>query len=335
MRRRFVSRVAVSGWLLATSYGAMAQGGWVEHPVPDGVCGRGSAYSYFVYPGDSDKVVIDFMGGGACWNERNCSTDEATFVDSVEYLRERQRNGLPGVYDKERANNPFAGFTHVVIPYCTGDLHWGSNTATYVSNDGDEFTIEHHGARNVQLVLDDLTDQRLDPTNILVTGCSAGSYGSIFWTPAIARTFPQSSVNQFGDSGAGVMTSDFPAIAYRQWQLHRAAPTWVPGLAGDAKPWDAMTLNFVYQKIGAYYSNIQLAQLNFAQDNVQRAFFMFMGGNPLTWSRAMRKSMADLTSTTENFKSFIYNGGKHCILPNDDIYDSDFDELRQWLRSQV
>ena len=40
--------------------------------------------------------------------------------------------------------------THVYVPYCTGDLHWGNATVRYQEG----VTIEHRGAVNAQAAVD-------------------------------------------------------------------------------------------------------------------------------------------------------------------------------------
>jgi hypothetical protein len=41
--------------------------------VPGGVCSDGSPYRFYVSPGDPKKVVLDFQGGGACWDAATCA----------------------------------------------------------------------------------------------------------------------------------------------------------------------------------------------------------------------------------------------------------------------
>ena len=50
-----------------------------------------------------------------------------------------------GISDFQNAENPFADWYQVFIPYCTGDVHWGNNTETYVPEMGDPITIHHRG----------------------------------------------------------------------------------------------------------------------------------------------------------------------------------------------
>ena len=42
--------------------------GWnVIEPAGDTVCSDFSPYRFFVRPGDKDKLMVFFQGGGACW----------------------------------------------------------------------------------------------------------------------------------------------------------------------------------------------------------------------------------------------------------------------------
>jgi hypothetical protein len=41
----------------------------IQPPADAGTgCGRGAPYSFFFRPGTVNKVVIDFEGGGGCWD---------------------------------------------------------------------------------------------------------------------------------------------------------------------------------------------------------------------------------------------------------------------------
>ena len=105
---------------------------WKEiSPGGETLCARGEKFSFFVNEGSSDKIIIDFIGGGACWNDMTCNKSNPTFIDSVDYLRKNEA-GLEGLYDHSDSRNPLKDYTHVVIPYCTGDIHWGQKDTVYV-----------------------------------------------------------------------------------------------------------------------------------------------------------------------------------------------------------
>ena len=65
-----------------------------------------------------------------------------------------EASGAPSVghaLDRARATNPFRAASYVFIPYCTGDLHAGSNVATYDVLGPRKFA--HVGRRNVEALL--------------------------------------------------------------------------------------------------------------------------------------------------------------------------------------
>src|SRR5687768_15826477 len=54
--------------------------GWTEFlPGGETICSRGTPYAYYVRPGTVNRVVIDFIGGGACWNQLTCSVANQIF----------------------------------------------------------------------------------------------------------------------------------------------------------------------------------------------------------------------------------------------------------------
>ena len=70
----------------------------------------------FYQRGTENKWVIDFIGGGACWNSYTCGKKQPTFIDSVEYIRKRASNA-EGIYDHKNPNNPVKDWNHIIIPY--------------------------------------------------------------------------------------------------------------------------------------------------------------------------------------------------------------------------
>ena len=76
------------------------------------------------------------------------------FEDSVDPIRDAiEDEAYSGIYDRDNEANPFKDWWHVVVPYCTGDVHWGNSSQLYGSG-VNEFVIEHKGAVNSQAVLD-------------------------------------------------------------------------------------------------------------------------------------------------------------------------------------
>ncbi|WP_141732235.1 pectin acetylesterase-family hydrolase [Oligoflexus tunisiensis] len=288
---------------------------WNElQPGGNTVCARGDAYKFYVNPGSSDNLIIDFVGGGACWDYDTCNKATATFNDSPD-LRDWEKQGLEGIYNRNLAQNPFREWNHVLVPYCTGDIHWGDSEMTY-SKDGKSFTIQHRGAVNAQAVLRWAQQEFPHAKNILVTGTSAGSYGSVYWTPQIKESFPEARVAQVGDSGVGVISQDFKVKNFPNWNPFGHAPKWIPELNVSAEEWIKMDLFDVYAAVGRHYPNINLGQYSSIADDNQVFFYEVMGGKGgvADWQKAMLASLHTIRDTTPNFNYYVGTGSEHCIL---------------------
>jgi hypothetical protein len=308
---------------------------WTEIPTGgDTICSRGTDYAFFVRPGTVNKVVIDFVGGGACWNELTCGYADAIFQPDIENVRDAVAANVPrGIYDKARPENPFKDWYHVVLPYCTGDIHWGDNVATYGSGE-EAITINHKGAVNTRAVLDWVYESFSKPEQVLVTGCSAGSYGSVMWAPHVAEHYPSSRVTQFGDSGAGIITQEFFHDSFPSWKAEGAFPTWITGLDPATTNVLDLTLGDLYIGLANHYPQHQFSQYNTSFDENQTLYFTVMGGSgPEEWSQKMHASIDHIHEGAPSFASFIPSGEQHCIILFDNFYTVNVDgrKLTDWL----
>lgn len=300
--------------------------GWnVMDPGGDTVCARGAPFRYFVRPGAVNKVLIDFRGGGACWSDATCSVAESLFQEEATedpWVTDEGRG--TGIYDHARPDNPFRDWHHVYIPYCTGDIHWGNSETTYGSGAG-AFTIQHKGAVNARAALDWTFENVRAPEQVMVTGCSAGAYGSILWSAHVRRRYPGARVVQLADSGAGVITDTFFQDSYPAWKTLGSYPTWIPGV----RPENLTRLPQLYEAIGGAYPDMLLSQYNTAYDEDQTFFFSVMGGgDACEWSRRMRRNVREIAQNTPNFTAYLPGGTQHCILGRDDFYTVETDGMK-------
>ena len=105
--------------------GAFAQEWETVVPGGDTICSDGSPYRFFIRRGDPAKLLIEFEGGGACWNGTTCDADIYSKAVTSDPETARKSGQLQGIYDRTNPSNPLKDFTHVYIPYCTGDAHMG------------------------------------------------------------------------------------------------------------------------------------------------------------------------------------------------------------------
>ena len=162
------------------------------------ICGDGSPFSFYytspIRRRSSNKILIEFLGGGACWDADTCEYNalRLTFpYDLDNYVGlscseiqagiEQNGNDNKANYDQDVPVNMLCAqqfddrldlreYHTIIVPYCTQDTYMGDNSITY-----DDGTLVHHrGARNLLSVLEWVYQNFPHPDHIVLTGCSAG-----------------------------------------------------------------------------------------------------------------------------------------------------------------
>lgn len=283
-------------------------------PGCSGKPGTNPAHAFLVKRGSSANLLINFMGGGACWADGNCLGPSTTYNSEITSLLPATlaiTSGLidAGVLNHYRADNPFRDWNMVFIPYCSGDIHIGSNDTVYADpQTGAQSVMRHRGLDNTLAVLGYL--QRNFPeesvNRVFVTGQSAGAYGAVFNFPYIKEMYYSRQVDVLGDAGNGVLdVSDtgasataFQSTSSSKWNAGVSTPSWIPTLAGQY-----LTLNIgdYFSRVAAYYESgasipasgkSRYAQYTSAFDGNQRFFFNVM--------RLSLKSPAKTFTTADN-----------------------------------
>ena len=321
---------------------------WNELSGGEGtVCADGSEYSYFAHAGDTEKLVIDFQGGGACWNAQSCSqptSEETRGLYLPKLLPGDITRATPqGIYDRDNEANPVGDWNHVYVPYCTGDLHIGNATQNYSLEDGESLEIQHKGAVNAQAALDWTFETFAEPEAVFITGCSAGAYGAAYWTETIKAQYADTPVYQLGDCGAGVASDAFTETIAASWN----ASATFPDITFDA---NAVTNTYIDTLENS--DDLKMAQYNSLFDGTQTFFYAFGMGQSVTpelaneWSNLMLTSMTTLEDSSETFAAYISladddnnldNGTQHCIIGAENFYNLETNgvNFRDWLDDYV
>lgn len=177
-------------------------------------CGDGSNFAFFASRpsqrrANDRKVLIEFQGGGACWDEETCEMQEEMLAypeyfddfvglgcSEIEYGAAEQNGYLLSMLcSKKVGNTDFREYNTIIVPYwyvsslllspilyfsrvihsqnlfSTQDVHIGD--AIDVSYDGNN-VIQHVGAHNMVRTLNWVFANFPNPTHIFLTGCSAG-----------------------------------------------------------------------------------------------------------------------------------------------------------------
>eukprot|EP01083_Nonionella_stella_P204903 746631_1 len=143
-----------------------------------GLCLDGSPSGFYYSPPPNDVNsslwVIHLDGGGACSTKSSCMDRANSSKGSSNYWP-KTRKGKSEWSDDAQTNPDFYLGHHVVIPYCTGDVHLGQITKPTAETWGLYFS----GHLNFVLITQYLGEKMglLSAKYILLTGNSAGGYG--------------------------------------------------------------------------------------------------------------------------------------------------------------
>jgi hypothetical protein len=184
---------------------------------------------------ESDKLLIYFEGGGACTTNGFCNfnppnVDSVLTGDGQTVLGTalavgpgRQQPGvynggiLDGIFAEGNTANPYNGWNMVYIPYCTGDVHFGSNDAAMVP--GLPMPQKMVGYKNTREFMSRLVPTFKDRlTGIVVTGASAGSFGAALNYSMVSDSFSPVRVDAVLDSGAPFEDQYWPPCLQKSWR---------------------------------------------------------------------------------------------------------------------
>lgn len=336
MRATGILAAALGAALLASPLYAQWQ---TVTPGGDTICSDGSPFRFFVHRGDPEKLLIEFEGGGACWSAATCALDTYTRRVSIDPEEAQRRGLLQGIYERTRADNPLRDFTHVYIPYCTGDLHWGNVTKAYTTGQG-TYTVHHRGALNARAAVAWAYENVLAPRQLLVAGCSAGGYGATAWSGELMSHYPGASAAHLADSAAGIVPVGFFRTVLDSWGV-ASSPAWpafIPSLAIERLDPQLASLPDLYDGVAGYFPLSAFSQYNTLQDSTQ-SFYFYLSGAPLTesWTLRMQDSVARIRGANANFFSYTAPGSQHCVINRPEFYTTNVGGVRltDWVQTLV
>jgi hypothetical protein len=285
-------------------------------PTCSGAPDSDPAFKFWARRGTVNRLVVYFDGGGACWDDVTCAvpmraTDRGRSEGfyKAELLPTDDPRRMSGIFDLDNPANPVREWSFVFVPYCTGDVHSGSNTATYTDPDtGERYAINHRGADNFRVVLEWMRANFEAPEEILVTGSSAGAYGAATHYARVREAFPGGRAVMLGDAGQGVTTPDFLERRNGNWRYQ--LPESVFGADAQLTSDDD-----IVGTLAAHFPNDGFAQYTTAHDRTQAAFYALMGaGNACrAWTEKMARDL-ERRQGANNFRSYLASGMSHTIL---------------------
>jgi hypothetical protein len=238
---------------LLSDAGVAIPAGWNFYQIAGSMCRDGSPNGIFVrYSSDasnSNKLMIYFEGGGACISPHFCDHNPANLNQMFSGGADGQGEGFnsilfdnlvsppiaqmpwdKGIFDFTNDANPFKGWNQVYIPYCTGDVHFGTNDNGSVATSvitGGHFV----GYNNTKLFVGHIVPTFPNMQRVVVTGSSAGGLGAVFNFGMIQDAFTTAvPVTVLDDSAVGFPDTQFMPACLQQefrttWGLDDAYPS--------------------------------------------------------------------------------------------------------------
>ena len=173
--------------------------------------------------GSSDRLVVFLEGGGSCHDQPSCAGVAHQDGFGPDQLAEfAGGGGQSGLFDRRDAANPFADWSYVLEPYCSGDTHAGA------SAEGVDGRL-HDGFANLSRAMDAVAgelDGRLE--RVLLIGQSAGGFGATIDFDQVQQIFGDVPVDLVDDSGPplgdATMTPCLQTEFREAWNLAATVP---------------------------------------------------------------------------------------------------------------
>lgn len=287
--------------------------GWETVDAPGScMCSDGSPFKYFVHQGDPNKVLFFLEGGGACFSADTCGPASNSFKRTL------GPNDPPamdaGIFNLSRADNPFADYSIVFVPYCTGDVHIGNTTKDY----GDGVIIHHNGYINATTALGTMAARFPDATEVVVAGESAGSVPTPLYAGLTHDLLPDAKIRVLADgSGAYPDIPAINAVVGGTWGTANAIPSWPENAGLTAETWSFPGL---FVQAGKHAPDILFARHDYAFDATQEMFAGLAGIDASKLDTLIDKNEAQVEAAGINMSSYISPGANHTVLHTDAFY---------------
>ena len=288
---------------------------WQAVSAPsDCMCADGSPYTYWIRHADPTKVVFFLQGGGACFDAKTCAFDSNTYKTTVTDRDDPSATPY-GIFDFTNARNPFADYSFVFVPYCTGDLHLGKATHQY----GPSLTVHHNGSLNATTALHAMADQFPDAHSVVVAGESAGSAPTPLYAGLAHDVLPSADIEVLADgSGAYPDLAGVNVLIGQLWGTEDALPPW-PELAGVTP--EQWSLPGLFVRAHDHDPAIIFARHDYAFDAVQK-FFAALAGIPAdNLVSLIDGNETEIEQGGVDLHSYIAPGDSHTVLSRPEFYN--------------
>lgn len=301
---------------------------WVD--VEGTSCDDGSPTGIAVNPGTTNDLLFLFNGGGACWDYTTCIDlhTASTGPFGAAQWRGWERGFGGTVLDRDDPENPFATWTYVFVPYCTGDLHGGDHVVTYTRGE-DSAEYAHVGHTNVLRDLERIGATWTAPDRVAVSGLSAGGGGVLINYATVRWYYPDAKSYLLDDS-----LPMFIGDALQPWMRETWIETWnlhpvIDPVCSDC----ADDFSKLHAALSTKYPNDRMALLSSLQDATISGYYLMSGPSFQANLEALDR---DVLADAPPWNRYFVSGDSHTMLGDPgDFETSDGAKLWPWLTAMI
>lgn len=301
---------------------------WVQHEGGEGCgCADGSDFHFWSRTADPERVVLYFMGGGACFSAETCAFTGGTYTSSIAATM----GDGSGIFDFSNPANPLRDWSVVVVPYCTGDVHIGTAVHRY----SDDLEVAHVGFVNASSALDHLVASFPDAQELFVSGSSAGGVPAPLFGGLAADALPDAAITVLAD-GSGAFPDNPPVNAAigGLWGTFDAVPDWPENEGLTPEDWSIPAL---FVQAGLHAPEVRMARFDNAYDDVQAEFSRLskIGGGDQR--EVTLGNEAGIEAAGVPIHRYLAPGTDHTILGSDALYTLEVEGVSflDWLTRYV
>jgi Pectinacetylesterase len=267
-----------------TTLSPAAPSGWVWYAIDGAVCRDGSPTGFYVRPGSADKLLVYLEGGGACSSPGFCDYNPAnveqvlngdgqTVAGSIGgAVAGRQEPGTDGIFDQTQADNPFKDWNEIYVPYCTGDVHFGTRKDVMVP--GVTAPQQFVGYANMQKFIGRIVPTFKDKVSrVVLTGASAGGFGAMLNYSMVQDAFGSVLVTVLDDSGPSFADKFMPVCMQKHWRDLWGFKDAFPADCTECQQADGGGLSDLPTFIFRKHPNASIGIVSSMEDEVIRLFY--------------------------------------------------------------
>lgn len=281
-------------------------------PEDGPVCLRGDRFAMATRDRGAEDLLIYLQGGGSCTTDLCRATETAN-------------PAIPtyGVLNANDADNPVADWNVVFSPYCDGSLHFGDS-------DIPDQDRRHHGLRNVSASLDVAREMFPHPRRVLLTGASAGGYGTIWVTTLVRLMYPDAELFVFNDAGIAVSNPD-NAMGFRSVLEEWGADQFIPEDCEACKTSPHLTQWMSWNL--KHDPGLKLGMFSSHEDSVIAGTFLMIDAQVFK-EALVEETGKVIDAAPERAKRFLVEGTQHTV---GDIQATAVDgtSVADWLRRML